>query len=61
MKGERGLAREGKEWGFATVDTQDTQPQAQKWPEQRWRQKWSEIIDSLIRSLIRQGLSLIHI
>ena len=25
---------------------------AKKWPEQRWRRKWSEIIDSLIRSLI---------
>ena len=28
---------------------------AKKWPEQRWRRKWSEIIDSLIESLIGQG------
>ena len=25
---------------------------AKKWPEQRWSRKWSEIIESLIRSLI---------
>ena len=30
-------------------------PMAQMWPEQRWRRKWSEIIDSLIRSLRNQG------
>ena len=30
-------------------------PMAKKWPEQRWRRKWSEIIDSLIESLIGQG------
>ena len=28
---------------------------AKKWPEQRWRRKWSEIIDSLIRILIEPG------
>ena len=28
---------------------------AHKWPEQRWRRKWSEIIVSLIRSLIEPG------
>ena len=28
---------------------------AKKWPEQRWRRKWSEIIDSLTGSLIEKG------
>ena len=28
---------------------------AHMWPEQRWRRKWSEIIHSLIESLIGQG------
>ena len=30
-------------------------PMAHMWPEQRWRRKWSEIIHSLIESLIGQG------
>ena len=39
-----------RKWGVPTVDTQATQPQAQKWPEQRWSRKWSESIGSLIRT-----------
>ena len=30
-------------------------PRDTEWPERRWKRKWSEIIDSLIRSLIGPG------
>ena len=30
-------------------------PRTQMWPQRRWRRKWSGIIDSLIRNLIKPG------